>query len=779
MADATSAESASIETKDDAERVGGEAKYWQGQIELSEKDHRDWIKDGKSVVKRYKGSVDTLGTRASQRKFNILFSNTETMKAALFARMAKPDIRRRFADQDKVGRQVAEIIERSAIYCQEADDSEKAMEHALEDYLLPGRGVIRVCYEAETAQGDDEKEYVSQQNLYEEYVSWDDFRHEPAKTWNKVTWEAFRHRMSRDDLKDNFGSEGDDDGKLTEDEVNSIPLNWSPDPNDTKVPDAYKRAEVWEIFDKSERERIWIVPGYDKVCRTDDDPFGLEGFFPNAEPLQSVSANDTFIPTPEFNIYKDQADGLDEIEARIDRLTRALKRRGVYDATFKELSRLSKANDNEFVPVKNYAELSTKGGLAAAFQAEDLTALAKVLGELHTQRDLRKQTIYEVVGIADIMRGVSDPSETMGAQKIKAHFGGSRLRKRQEKIQKWIRDTLRIKCELIAEHFEPQKLAEMTGFKYIPAAEMQQMMAQQQMAQQQAMRPPMPPMGMQTQPGMSPQPSGMQNPPQTMQGGQPNQIGQMNGQAMPPQAPPMPPPPPMPEIDDIITDDMIKVMRNDRLRSYRIDVETDSTVFEDAEAEKAARTELLKALTEFVVAWSPIITAQPHLMPMAFELLEFGVRGFKAGRQLEDVIEQTRNELEGVAKQAAQQPPRDPPEVQAEKAKAAADQQKAQLTGQLAQQKAQQASQLAQQKHQMEIQKMQGELEMQKQEMAMVMKKLGMEMLKDQHEAHLDAVQSSHEAMLDTHAAELSHSHAIEGIEASAEAAKQRPAMDA
>jgi hypothetical protein len=41
--------------------------------------------------------------------------------------MAKPDIRRRFADQDPVGRQVAEIVERAAIYCQDADDSEKAV----------------------------------------------------------------------------------------------------------------------------------------------------------------------------------------------------------------------------------------------------------------------------------------------------------------------------------------------------------------------------------------------------------------------------------------------------------------------------------------------------------------------------------------------------------------------------------------------------------------------------------------------------------------------------
>lgn len=710
MVDSTAAESSSIETRKGAEAIGGPSKFWQGQIELSERDHKEWIKDGKTVVKRYKGDNDKIG-RANNRKFNILFSNTETLKAALFARMAKPDVRRRFADQDPIGRQVAEIVERAAIYTQDTCESEKAFEHAIEDYLLPGRGVVRVCYEAETAKGEDDKEYVAKQDLYDEYVVWDDFRHEPAKTWDLVTWEAFRHRMSRDDLMDNFGTEGDDEGRLPKEEIDRIPLNWSPDPNDEKVSDAYKRAEVWEIFDKTKRQRIWIVPGYDKVCRTDEDPYGLEGFFPNAEPLQAVVTNDTLIPAPEFNVYKDQADGLDEIEARIDRLTRALKRRGVYDATFKELARLSKANDNEFVPVKNYAELSTKGGLAAAFQAEDLTAIANVLKELHAQRDLRVQTIYEVVGIADIMRGDSDPRETLGAQKIKAQFGGNRLKKRQDKVQKWIRDTLRIKCEIIAEHFEPEKLAEMTGFKYLNPAMMAQIQQQMQLAQQQAQQPP--------QPGQ------------------------------PPVQPPAPPP-----LDSVITPDMIKVMRNDKLRCYRIDIETDSTVFEDDEAQKAAVTEMIKAASEFVVAWMPVIQAQPSLLDLAFEMLAFALRHFKMGRTLEDVIEQTKAKLQNAA-----QAPRPPdPKVMAEQAKGQREQQQAALD-----------MQAQQQKHQMEMEKLAAEVQAQREEMQAVMQEFAMK--RDARMA--DVAASQQQAAMDEQLREREHQRNLDAIEAKAEAARQ------
>lgn len=706
-------ESGDIEARKDAEAIAGKAKYWQQQIELSHRDHRDFLENGREVVSRYKGEKKQT-VRSNQKRFNILFSNTETLKAAVFARMAKPDIRRRFADRDPIGKQVAEIVERAAIYCQDAYDSEKQVERAIEDYLLPGRGVVKVCYEASTAkaepkEGETEgKEYVASQDLYEEYVNWDDFRHEPAKTWAKVTWIAFRHRMSRDDLHTNF------DDSLGATAVEAVPLNWSPSPENEKVPDAFKRAEVWEIWDKTERDRYWMVPGYDRLLREDEDPYGLEDFYPIAEPLQAVAANDTFIPRTEFSVYQDQADGLDEIEARIDRLTRALKRRGVYDATFKELARLSKANDNEFVPVKNYADLSQKGGLAAAFQAEDLASMAQVLGELHEQRDLRVQTIYEVVGIADIMRGATDPRETLGAQKIKAQFGGNRLKKRQDKVQKWIRDTLRIKCEIIAEHFEPQKLAEMTGF-VMPDPRQQ---AQMQMAAQQ-------------------------------------------GQQI--------------SLDGLITPEMIQVMRNDKLRSYRVDVETDSTVFEDAESEKQAVTEMIGAASKFVEAWLPVIQAQPAMLDLAFEMLSFALRRFKTGRTLEDVVEQTRLKLQ----QAASQPKPPDPKVQQEQAKAQAAQQQAQLD-----------MQVSQQKHQMEMEKLQAEVAKQRAEMEIMMQELGIkreaamidmaaqreQAVIDAQSRQADAAQRADEMAMASEAAQQKHDMGLEMMAAKAQQAKQRPA---
>lgn len=561
------------------------ASYWSLQIELQQNANKDFVKDGRRIVKRYKSEKDGILKRNSNsvRRFNILFSNTEVLRAALYGKAAKPDVRRRFGDQDPTARAAADIVERALIYCAETYDVDKPIDSGILDYLLPGRGVIRVEYEpvlkerpsidvltGMPAMDDDgtpaTEQFIADQYLREKYVFWEDYLAGPARSWENVPWNAFRHTMSRDELQDN-----------NFEDWQSVPLNWAPDIDGRKeIPEDLKKAEVWEIWAKDERKRYWIVKGFPKPLRIDDDPYGLQDFWPMPEPITSYLSTDSNMPTPEFNAYSDQADDLDEVTARISKLTRALKRRGVYDQSIKELSRLSNAADNQFIPVENYKALSEKGGLQAAFQSEDISQIATVLVQLYQQKEMLVQSIYEVTGIADVMRGASDPNETLGAQQLKAQFGSTRMKRRQRAIQKWIRDIYKIKAEIIAEHFEPQVLQDMTG--------------------------------------------------------------------------------------DQITPEIIELLRSDKLRSYRIDIETDSTIFEDAEGEKKARTEMVVAITTFMEKWGPIVQAQPVMIPLAFELLNFALAPFKAGKGIEDAVEQAKTQLEAMAAQKAAQPPQPNPE---------------------------------------------------------------------------------------------------------------------
>ena len=551
------------------------AKYWDEQLDLSHKDHKDFLENGKRVLRRYKTekSDDTRSGGRHAKRFNVLYSNTELLLAALYGKMATPDVRRRYTQSDPTSEEVAEIIESALVYCNETY-GDKPIEDALKDYLLPGRGTVRIDYEPVLRQDPDTKQtFITDQILRESYIYWKDFRCMPARTWadiEKNGWIAFRHRMNRDELLANFGPDAKD-----------VPLNWAPEIDDRKnTPDSTKKAEVWEIWDIVTRKRYWIVEAYKRCLRSDDDPYGLEGFFPCPEPISYYSTTDTVVPEPEFFVYKDQADDLDEIIQRISRLTKALKRRGVYDQSIKELSRLASATDNQFLPVENYGSLMQKGGLQAAFQAEDISITAGVLVQLYQQRDALLQSIWEIVGIADIMRGASDSQETLGAQKLKSQYGSQRMMRRQRSIQRWIRDLHRIKAEIIAEHFQPDILQQITG--------------------------------------------------------------------------------------KTVTPEIVQVLRTDKLRSYRIDIETDSTVFEDQQLEQQSRGQMVQALTAFIEGWGPITAQEPVMMPLAFELLKFGLGGFKSTRPIEDAIDQAAQVMEQRAAQNQYQPSPSPEQIRSQ-----------------------------------------------------------------------------------------------------------------
>ena len=570
------------ETRKEMEVVQGTAQYWQMELESADQTEKDWRDRGRAVVARYRDerSADSFGA-GLYKQFNILWSNTETMKGALFARMPKADVRRRYNDNNPITRQTAIVLERALQYGNEVYSADKPIKAALEDYLLPGRGVVWVVYEPifvkETIQVesldefgnmimiDQEEERIADQRCYFEYVNWEDYRESPAKRPEDVYWKARRHLLTRDELIEKGFKN-----------ASNIPLNWSPEPSEgysEEYSEVFSRAEVWEIWDKYKEKRYYISKGYNEILAEDDDPYGLEKFFPCPDSLVAIRTNETSVPIPEFTLYQDQADELDRITTRISNLIEGLKRRGIYDASVPELSHLADAGDNDFVPSENFAQLASKGGLGAVFQQEDIAPIAQVLAGLYQQRNQVLDTIYQITGISDLIRGSTKASETATAQQLKAQFGSMRMRRKQSEIAEYIRDLFRIKAELIAEHYEPEILAAMTALT--------------------------------------------------------------------------------------ITPEMMQILRDDKLRSYSIDIESDATIFTDEEEEKRTRIEFLSSFGSYLERAVGIATKAPDLTPLAFQALRFLMGAWKVGRNFEDVIDRTEATLMQQAqamKQAGPQP---------------------------------------------------------------------------------------------------------------------------
>src|SRR4029078_9179044 len=89
-----------------------------------------------------------------------------------------------------------------------------------------------------------------------------------------------------------------------------------------------------------------------------------------------------------------------------------------------------------------------------------------------------KQTIYEITGISDILRGATKASETLGAQELKNQWGTLRLKNKQAGVQRYARDLLRIKLEIAAKHFSEQTWAQMTGLPFLTQEQAQQLQQQ-------------------------------------------------------------------------------------------------------------------------------------------------------------------------------------------------------------------------------------------------------------------------------------------------------------
>jgi hypothetical protein len=664
-------------TKGKGKKPGGEsAKLYHEELVSAGKRDESWLKRGREVVQRYRDERD--GKRAEKR-FNILWSNTEILKAAVFQGLGNPDVRRRFpkrGQDEKNTKTAALVMERGASYSNDAYDCETQIRACVEDMLLPGRGAAWVVYDAIVdADPETGEDRIVSQTVRDEHVYWEDFRTSAGRKWSDVWWVARCHYYGRDDLR-----------KYFPDHADHVPLN-SQLADTTKADsrdedDTFKRAKVWEIWDKAKRRRVYVAEDYDTVLKADDDPYRLQHFFPCPDPLYSVSTTSTLVPVPEFTQYQDQANQLDDVSTRLSIMIDALKRRGVYDAGVDgsdgQLGQLAFAGDNEFLPMRGFAGLMEKGGLKSVFQTEDITPIIGVIEGLYKQAAALVEVIYQTTGISDVMRGDNSQDQTATEVRVKGQFGALRIKLRQKLVQRFIKELVRIKTEIIAEHFSRETLVEMTGIDMPLAAEKQQAMQQLQAMQQQMQ------MAQQMQ----------------QQGG-----GQPGG---PPGAPPMGhnggppmfqvPPPPAPEVVERLQEmaklptweDISAILRSDQRRGYKVDVETDQTAAIDDAEEKQTRIEFLSTMSSLMEKTIPLAMQLPAMKPLVKESVMFLVKGFKAGRSLEETFEETFSQLE---KMPQPEPPPDP-----EMMKLQAEEKRAQTQLQFEQAKAQQDAQLETQK---------------------------------------------------------------------------------
>lgn len=643
--------------------AAGESKPWLDMLRDAEKAFQ-FYQDKCDKIDDLYASLARQANPTRDREFAIFWANIEVLGPSIYARPPVPVVVPRFNSRKPVPNMASQLLERSISVAFEQEHIDQLMRLIRNDLTVNGRGVPWVRYDT------TEKEKVCL-----DHKDRKDFLHEPARNWREVGWVAGAAYLSRDKMRKRF-TQKDEDGSYL---VDQAEYEIDKDAKKNKATDQTKKAKVWEIWHKGENKVIWVTEGVDRVLEEAPPHLTLDDFFPCPEPAYGTVQRRSLVPVPDMLFYKDQLEEINELTARISALSEALRVRGFYPAGTGEIGDAIEAainsNDNRkiMVPISNFAAFGN-GGAKDSIVWLPIDMVATTITQLVQLRKELIDDVYQITGLSDIMRGSTAASETATAQKLKSQYGSVRVRDKQSEMVRLARDLARIMGEIMAENFSPKTLLDMSQLDIATNADVKkemdgltQQIAKMQQDIQSAQQDP------------HVQQMVQQNPDKAHE-----VLQQAQGQMQQLQQ----------QIEDLkekpTLEKCVALLRENRLRPFVLDIETDSTIQPDEDAEKQRRAEFLQALGGTLQQLAPMVQQNPKTASFAGEVLKFALAPFRAGRELEQSIDEFVEQMQQMA------PPQQP---NGDAMQAQVDQQRVQIEGQrlqFDQQKAQNEFQIRQ-----------------------------------------------------------------------------------
>ena len=557
------------------------------KVKKREKIFEDgWWKDAQIATDIYNNEKDD-----PANPYNILYSNTEVLKPSLYSATPKPDVRGRFVENpvSPLTKMVENFL---IIFTDPADPGEESFDAAMSDAvtssLVSGLGFIRLhAY-------DDKAFPLCPESGHYKGLIWAD-----GKKWSKLPWIAFRHELTKAEIFQKF----------------SIPEAKQADYTAPVEPDGENQGEkryssiVYEVWVKETREIHYLCEDYKDIelQAPEKDTMKLQGFYPTPGPLLMTIKANRLRPTPLYNYYKNQAEELNRVTARLNKVLSAIRVKGAYNALLgKDLEKMlnSDETENSLVAASEAGLMLQNGGFDKQIWLLPIERLVEVATQLYQARMQIKQVIYEITGLSDIIRGASVASETATAQNLKNKWGSIRLRDMQKSVAGYVRDMYRLATDAGVEIIPAAKWKEITQSKLPTAKEkeelgiyVQNMLAQAQAAMQQA---------------------------------------QMTGQ-QPPQIPP-PDPAMLATLKSPTIEETLDRIKNDANRAYTINVQSDSTVDIDTATDKAEVTEYMNSMGQLMAGLQPLAALGPTGMEAGKAILIAVSSRFKFGLSILDAL---------------------------------------------------------------------------------------------------------------------------------------------
>lgn len=632
------------------------SKAWLNLIADAEKTLSDWQVLSDGIDKRYAELHRTATATSNDRQFALFWANLQVLAPSVYSRPPVPVVVPRFRNRDPIARTASELLERVANVQFELEDVDSAMRLIRDDLVRVGRGAAWVRYEDKLRKGK------KNERLCIEHVDRRDFLTSPARKWEEVDWVARRAWMSKDEMEKRFKEYSGDayEGAA----YNAVKR----DEKDRGHRDPIEKAGVWEIWCKSEDRVVWVTEGVEDLLDDDKPHLDLDKFFPCPKPAYSTVQPGSLVPVPDYVYYQDQLAEINELTGRISALTSALQVRGFYPGGSEigdVIETAMKVNDDSavMIPVSNWSSFGDKGGIVEWMPLDMIATTLKGLV------DIRKQLIddvYQITGLSDIMRGLTNASETLGAQELKSQYGSVRIRDKQDELVRIARDLTRLSAEVMAENFNKKTLLDMSQMDLPTDADIKKQIneltdqqnevanaAKKQIADAQKN----PQIVAQAQAN----PEEAQAMLQQLQEQAQQQIQQLGEQAQ--------------KIGETVTIDQVKKLLDDqRLRPFMFDIETDSTIAPDENAQKQRATEFITAVGGFLNQAISAVQMVPQTATLMADSLKYVASQFRAGRELDATIDEFAEQMKEMASQ-----PKPNPEADAQQAQQQAEAQKMQM----------------------------------------------------------------------------------------------------
>lgn len=636
-------------------------RWWKAQITQSESRRRKFIETAEESIRVYNAQKQVGILNDAERRLNVWWYCINTLLPAYYSSTPRAEVNLRKRTGGLPYELGSVILERNTQFAMDTHfDFDKVGYNAALQFLLTGQGVLWARYAAKfetileemaviqdpTGQlidgngqpytGDTsilqpgegnilmaslEVERKVKEKAVLDVVQYNDYNCSDARTEDEIEWQSRRAFLDRDQAEQLFGRDVADD--LVYD---SFPEVMKKDL--ARKDDKYEgKAELHEIWCEATNKVYWLQKTGEKaIIESSEPPTKFEKFYPCSVISQSTDP-DSVVPVSDYAHVRDQILEVERLTTRIHAVTQAIRTNFLYDAAMGPTVEQLFAGDLKGTPIINWPSYKGRGGLQAGVEFYPVEPFVNALNVLQGARGAALQQLYETLKVSDLLRGTSEQYKSATANRLESQWSSLGLVVRQNMFSKFISDAISNLGTIIAEQFEPETILEIGDADalieptiYIPPP------------------PPAPPMPEMGPEGMPPGDTGM----------------------MPPMAPPPPPAPDPLQLIDDMKQQIIALLRDNKKRSYRIQIATDSMIAIDQQQQQKDGAMLIQQAGQFFDQMRGLVDQYPPLLDFSISLFQNMIKTMKGGKELDGIFTKAMQQVGEIAKakeEAAKQPP--------------------------------------------------------------------------------------------------------------------------